>query len=89
MKKLFVCLVLLVSIVLQVFAQKELFSLDDCRNMAMSNNKELKIAHEQVKVAVSLEKAAFTHYFPTISANGAYLWNEKNISLWLSKRALS
>lgn len=81
MKKLFVCLVLLVSIVLQVFAQKELFSLDDCRNMAMSNNKELKIAHEQVKVAVSLEKAAFTHYFPTISANGAYLWNEKNISL--------
>jgi len=66
---------------LQVFAQKELFSLDDCRNMAMSNNKELKIAHEQVKVAVSLEKAAFTHYFPTISANGAYLWNEKNISL--------
>jgi len=80
MKKLFFCLVL-VPIALQAVAQKGLYTLDDCRKMAMTNNKELKIANEQVKAAVSLEKAAFTQYLPSFSANGAYLWNEKDISL--------
>lgn len=57
------------------------YSLADCRKMATSHNSELKIAKEKINVATSMRKAAKTQYFPSISANGGYLHNQKNLSL--------
>jgi len=68
-----------------VHAQKVL-QLEDCRQMALTHNKSLKIAQESVKAADELKKAAFTQFLPNFSANGAYTWNQKNISL-LSENA--
>ena len=57
------------------------YSLSDCRQMALKHNKELLIAGEKVKAANSLQKAAKTQYLPNFSANGGYIYNQKNISL--------
>lgn len=57
------------------------YTLDDCRRMATTHNKEVKIANEKVKETESLNKAARTQYLPGFSASGGYVWNQKNISL--------
>lgn len=56
-------------------------TLDSCRAMAMENNKGLRIAKEKMNAAKYEKKAAFTKYFPSISANGTYMYNQKEISL--------
>lgn len=60
---------------------QEVLSLEDCRQMAAEHNKNLKIAQENVEIATLMKKAAFAQFLPSFSANGAYLWNQKNISL--------
>lgn len=54
--------------------------LQECRRLALENNKSLKIAEENVRAAQSLSKAAFAEFFPNISAHGSFLHNQKNIS---------
>ncbi|WP_294081936.1 TolC family protein [Proteiniphilum sp. UBA5384] len=61
-------------------AQRQV-DLEECRQMALENNKSLKIAEENVRAAQSLSKAAFTQFFPNISAYGSYMYNQKNVSL--------
>lgn len=63
-----------------VQAQK-LVDLQECRQLALENNKSLKVAEENVRAAKSLSKAAFAEFFPNISAYGTYRYNQKNISL--------
>lgn len=56
-------------------------TLEECRDLAIRNNKELQIAGEKIAIAEDEKKAAFTKYFPQVSATGAYLWNQKNMNL--------
>lgn len=56
-------------------------SLDSCRSLAMSNNKELRIAESNLTAAGYERKAAFTKYFPRVSATGAYMYTSREISL--------
>jgi outer membrane protein TolC len=79
--KRIIFLVTLVVTCLQLQSQT-IYSLSDCRDMAMKHNKDLLIAGEQAKAANSLSKAAKTQYLPSISANGGYIHNQKNISLF-------
>jgi outer membrane protein TolC len=73
---------LLIAIATAGLSQAQtVYSLEDCRRLALSHNKEVLMAQEKVKVADNMKKAAFTQYLPNISANGAYFWNEKNMSL--------
>ena len=67
---------------------KRMLTLEECRNLAIQNNKELQISGEKIKMADNEKKAAFTKYFPQLSANGAYMWNQKDINL-LDMGALS
>jgi outer membrane protein TolC len=61
-------------------AQK-LLTLQDCRNLALENNKQLKIGQENILKATEEKKSAFTQYLPDIAMRGAYLYNQKKISL--------
>lgn len=61
---------------------QEVYTVEDCRTLALEHNASIKIASENVKAARSLKKAAFTQFLPNFSAMGAYNWNEKNISLF-------
>ena len=67
---------------------QRMLPLEECRNLAIQNNKELQISGEKIKMADNEKKAAFTKYFPQLSANGAYMWNQKDINL-LDMGALS
>ncbi|WP_431440963.1 TolC family protein [Bacteroides hominis] len=68
-----------------------ILSLDSCRALAIANNKELLISGEKINAAHYQNKAAFTNYLPNFSATGAYMRNQKELSLLNSdqKAALS
>lgn len=63
-----------------VYGQRTL-TLDECRSLAIQNNKELQIAGEKVRVAGYEKQAALTKYFPQVSAMGTYMRNQKDINL--------
>lgn len=63
-----------------VYGQRTL-TLDECRSLAIQNNKELQIAGEKVRVANYDKQAALTKYFPQVSAMGTYMRNQKDINL--------
>lgn len=69
-------------------SSQQTLTLEECRNLAIQNNKELQISGQKVKVADEERKAAFTKYFPQLSAMGGYMWNQKDINL-LDMDALS
>ena len=60
---------------------QQAFTLEECRDLALRNNKELRISGERVKMADYERRAALTKYFPQLSANGAYMWNQKDFNL--------
>lgn len=62
------------------FAQ-QLLSLEQCRQLAIENNKALKIASEQEKIAYYNKKEALSKFFPEIQFIGGYLRNQKNLHL--------
>lgn len=76
-KKLVLTLLFAVSI-LSINAQR-LLTIEQCRDMALKDNKEAQMNQELVAAATDLRKAALASFFPKISANGAYMWNEKNL----------
>lgn len=80
MKKDCMMLALLFAAFFSMDAQT-VYTLSDCRRMVIEHNKQLKVAAEQVASAKNLEKAAMTQYLPNVTANGAYLHNQKNVSL--------
>lgn len=80
MRKCVLCGVLLLLFGKMVSAQQAL-SLQECRDLAVKNNKELRIAEEKIRMADYEKKAALAKYFPQISANGAYMWNQKDLNL--------
>lgn len=85
MKELLMFIVLLVS--MSGVSGQGVMSLEDCRQLAIENNKKLKIADEQIKSAQAKRQEAFTKYLPGIDATGAYMRNQKEINL-LSEDAL-
>lgn len=61
-------------------------SLDSCRALAMSNNKEIRMTDSERQAAFYERKAAFTKYLPRISATGAYMYTSKELSLLSDKQ---
>ncbi len=59
-------------------AQQKL-TLEECRTMALEQNKKVKNAQDEVKVAEYTKKAAFTNYLPKVSLNGGYMRTNKDI----------
>ena len=60
---------------------QEALTLEQCRQLAIDNNKELKIAEAQVDRATQERRAARTKYFPQLSATGSYMHNSKPLEL--------
>lgn len=62
-------------------AQPMELSIEECRLLAIRNNKELRIASEKEQAAYHLRKAALTNYLPKVSAAGAYMRTSDELSL--------
>lgn len=63
-----------------VEAQKVL-TLEECRELAIQNNKALKIASEQERKAYYEKRTALLQYFPKFSASGTYLHFSEDLHL--------
>ena len=48
-------------------------SLDSCRNMALRNNKQIRIADEQIRKAGYEKKQATAAYLPSLDFTGMYM----------------
>ena len=80
MKKEALILALLLP-VLPLTAQPQRLTLDDCRAMALQADKDLQQARTRIEMAGFDRKIALANYFPTVSATGAYLYNNRDIAL--------
>ncbi len=56
-------------------------SLDSCRNMALRNNKTIKVAEENIRGAGYTRQAARAAYLPGIDFTGTYMHNQHKIEL--------
>lgn len=72
------CILLGTTIALQ--AQQAL-TLEECRNLALTNNNQLKIAQEEINKAGYDKKSAFANYLPKVSVSGAYIYSDSEIRL--------
>lgn len=71
------------SAIAQVSQARTMYvTLDSCRAMAVRYNKMLKVSEELVESAKWTKKEAISQFFPKISANATYMWNEKNLVLF-------
>ena len=75
-----ICVVLLLGTTLPAGAQR-LLTLDSCRQMALRNNKQIRISKVKQEVAENVRRSARTKYLPHISAIGAYEHTSKEISI--------
>ena len=74
------CVVLLVGAALPASAQR-LLTLDSCRQMALRNNKQMRISKVKQEVAENVRRSARTKYLPHVSAIGSYEHTSKEISI--------
>ncbi|MTK54090.1 efflux RND transporter permease subunit [Paludibacter sp.] len=60
-------------------AQKRDISLDECKKLAVQNNSKVKNANFELQASQETKKAAFTSYFPKISASANYVKFSENL----------
>lgn len=62
-------------------AVSQTLTLDSCRALALSNNRQLAIGRVKKDVAMNMRKSARTKYLPRITALGGYELTSKEISI--------
>jgi outer membrane protein TolC len=76
MKK--ILLISLYIICLSAYSQQKL-SIEDCRKLALENNKSLKVAHKQLDAAKYDQKSAIANYTPNIYAEANSMLLNKSL----------
>lgn len=70
-----------ISIIAVQSVKAQTLSLEECRQMAISNNKQLSASRMKQEVADNAKEIARTQYLPKVQAIGSYLHTSKDISL--------
>ncbi|MDE7413970.1 MAG: TolC family protein [Muribaculaceae bacterium] len=63
------------------YSHADVFTLDSCRNLAVGNNKTIRVAEEAIKNASYERKAAKAAYLPGLDFNAGYVYNQRTINL--------
>lgn len=71
--------ILLCSACCSIAAAQTTLTLDQCKQLARDNNITLRSARNNIQQAEQQKKAAFTNYFPQVSAMGAGLTANKHL----------
>lgn len=64
------------------------YTLEQCRNLALANNKQLMITRQAVDKAHYQNKEAFAAYLPALDFAGGYMYNQKELSIFSSDQLL-
>lgn len=81
MKQRICCVVGVFLLSVACLQAQELLTLEQCRQLALQNSKEIAIQKQQILKAEASQKAAFANYFPKLEATASYLFVQKNVSL--------
>ena len=71
----------IIALLLASSASAQVYSLDSCRNMAVGNNKTIRVAEEAIRGAGYERKAAKAAYLPGLDFNAGYVYNQRTINL--------
>lgn len=71
-----------------VVAESSTLTLEQCRELALNNNKNLRRGAEEVRAAGYQKKEAFAAYLPAIDFAGGYMYNQKELSMFDSDQLL-
>lgn len=74
--------VLTISIAAGAQVPEGVVTLDSCRSMALTSNKQLMMSRQAVKTAHYQNREAFAAYLPALDFNGGYVYNQKDISIF-------
>ncbi len=66
---------------LPIYVQGQVYNLDNCRDLALKNNKALQMVKIKQDIAEDAKKIARTQYLPKVDVVGAYLRTFKETSL--------
>ena len=72
-------LILLIAII--TLSSNGAVSLDSCRNMAVANNRRIKIAEIKVSSSEYQRKQAWSEYLPALDIEAGYVYNQKSLAL--------
>ena len=67
--------------IVPVATNARMLTLDQCKDLALKNNKQIAIARMKQNSAKDAKDIARTQYLPKVSAVGSYLYTSKEISL--------
>lgn len=76
-KKIFTCFLAVFLLTIAPVTAQQVLTLDKCREMALEQNKKIRLAKEDTEIAAATKKIAATKYLPNISLNGGYLRTNK------------
>lgn len=79
--KKYMILLLLLAMCNILLAQPRRLTIDSCRALALKSNTNLKISVEKQAESEALRKMSSAQFFPKVTLNGAYFWNQKDIQL--------
>ncbi len=63
-------------------------TLEQCRELALRNNKQLQISRERIRRAGYQHDEARAAYLPGVDFAGGYMWNQKKLSIFDSDQLL-
>jgi len=64
-----------------VVSAQRVLNLEECHRLALASNNQLKISQEKVEETAAMKGMALAQFFPKVSVNGTYNYNQKSISL--------
>lgn len=69
-------------------AGSAVYTLEQCRSLALANNKQLMIARQSMDKAHCQNKEAFAAYLPALDFAGGYMYNQKELSIFSKDQLL-
>lgn len=69
-------------------AGSAVYTLEQCRSLALANNKKLMIARQSMDKAHYQNKEAFAAYLPALDFAGGYMYNQKELSIFSKDQLL-
>src|SRR5690554_7269062 len=72
-KQQFTCLLTLITLFVFPLSAQQKLKLDECRMMALEQNREIRIAQNEMQAATHARKSVQTQYLPKVSFGGAWL----------------
>lgn len=69
-------------------AGSAVYTLEQCRSLALANNKQLMIARQSMDKAHYQNKEAFAAYLPALDFAGGYMYNQKELSIFSKDQLL-